>query len=702
MTLAANANVLGIQVVNPASALILTGTAYNLNIYGGGIDMSAATQDLTINVSVVKPFADQTWNIASGRTLSILGAINMNAAAVTLTLAGSGTLSIGGNFQIGSIAYPSTVTQTGSTLVSSVAGNIMLLGAYTTGTYNLQGGTIALSANQTIRVATTASTGYTPNGTMNVTGGAITSSGTGTKLIFGWADSVATNAVAAFNQSAGTVSVSEIDFASASLGNIVGAPVVATGALTGGTLNTTTLNVGTLQNGTFTLSNTGVLNLAGTATVGGPTGSVGTMNLNGGTLNFTSTTSTTTIITGATGTVNVNGATISNQATAGSTIITDTVAANMVLGTNGLYVAPALGGATKNWVVLSGNISGNGGVTFDSAGGGTNTGTFELTGSNSFTGGWTIASGYGRTIGDSAIPFGGNVTNNGVWQIGGDATLASLSGTNPSASIADAPGSTNNTITVGYGNASGSYAGVVGGTVNPGTTNLVKIGTGTQTVASGITSLGTTTVQAGTLAVGGAIASPLIVVGVDGSSGAVLDVSSQTAFTVGSGQTLKGVGTVNAGANTVIVNGILAPGDSGLGTLNVSGNLAVLGGTVQFTLASGSNSSVALNGGSVTLDNNAVITLKLALDYTPQLNDEFSLFSGANEIITGAYSFDLSEAILASGLAWNTSNFAETGDVEVVQVPEPQTWASFIGGMGLLLVTLRVIPFRYTKRTDEF
>ena len=86
-----NFTVLSLSVTNPTGPVSIGG-ASSLTIDTGGIDLSAATQDLTISAPVVLGVG-QTWNVAASRTLSINGGVSGSAA---LTIAGSGTVSLGG------------------------------------------------------------------------------------------------------------------------------------------------------------------------------------------------------------------------------------------------------------------------------------------------------------------------------------------------------------------------------------------------------------------------------------------------------------------------------------------------------------------------------------------------------------------------------------------------------------------------------
>lgn len=104
-----------------------------------------------------------------------------------------------------------------------------------------------------------------------------------------------------------------------------------------------------------------------------------------------------------------------------------------------------------------------------------------------------------------------------------------------------------------------------------GTGTLTKAGAGTLTLSGANTYTGATTISSGTLklsGLGSVSYSPLINV----ASSAHLDASALTNFSLASGQTIKGSGTVATGASglTIPEGSVVAPGNS-IGTLRVDG-----------------------------------------------------------------------------------------------------------------------------------
>jgi fibronectin-binding autotransporter adhesin len=99
----------GIRIADPGGAVTIT-SGSTLTLGTAGIDMSAATQDLSI-ASGVTLGADQSWTVDDGLTLAVSGAIGETGGARGLTKAGVGTLTLtGGN------SYTGTTTVSAGTL----------------------------------------------------------------------------------------------------------------------------------------------------------------------------------------------------------------------------------------------------------------------------------------------------------------------------------------------------------------------------------------------------------------------------------------------------------------------------------------------------------------------------------------------------------------------------------------------------------
>jgi autotransporter-associated beta strand protein len=137
-TLDAEFSIGALTLTTPAGPVSIGG-ANTLTVGGSGIDLSAASQDLTISAPLVLATNQsyQTWNVASAHTLSVNGGVSGSSA---LNLPGSGTVLLGG-----------AATYTGDTTVSAGtlrigAANALPNGAGT-GKVNLNGGTLDLNGN---------------------------------------------------------------------------------------------------------------------------------------------------------------------------------------------------------------------------------------------------------------------------------------------------------------------------------------------------------------------------------------------------------------------------------------------------------------------------------------------------------------------------------------------------------------------------
>jgi len=146
----------GIKVVNPGG-LVTLNSGNTLTLGSSGLDLSAATQDLTLNCAL-SLVSNQSWNVANGRTVAISNSV---AGTALLTLPGSGTVTFNGG---------SGATYTFGT--SSGPNNSLAMNA---GTVNFQSGTLTLGSNNTGNNNPDASH-INGNSTFNLSGGTVNSS----------------------------------------------------------------------------------------------------------------------------------------------------------------------------------------------------------------------------------------------------------------------------------------------------------------------------------------------------------------------------------------------------------------------------------------------------------------------------------------------------------------------------------------------
>ena len=126
----------GLRLADPGGLVTITG-GNTLTLGSGGINMEAATQDLTIEAGLVTS-ASQTWKIAGGRTFLRTGGTTTFNAGTTTTLSGPGTVEFTGNQ---TMAGTGALVINGGTLVHSLqAGTMNRSGATTlnAGTLNIQ------------------------------------------------------------------------------------------------------------------------------------------------------------------------------------------------------------------------------------------------------------------------------------------------------------------------------------------------------------------------------------------------------------------------------------------------------------------------------------------------------------------------------------------------------------------------------------
>lgn len=252
--LGADLSLFGLRLTNPGGAVTIN-AGNTLTLGGGGIDMSRATQDLTLNNAVTLG-GTQDWNVGAGRNLTVTGAIADGGAFFGVTKTGTGTLMLAG-----ANTYTGPTAVNGGTLLLNFAAASAPDSDIVNANSSLQlgGGRLTLqgAANET-NAQTFFSTAFNAGlNTINVTPGAsgqatlnlgavttainavvrINSTGTitptgatvGTNGILGANGSTAVNAA-----SAGYATIGLTDFAALSNGNIVAGESVAGFYQTGG------------------------------------------------------------------------------------------------------------------------------------------------------------------------------------------------------------------------------------------------------------------------------------------------------------------------------------------------------------------------------------------------------------------------------------------------------------------------------------
>ncbi|HEY1380875.1 MAG TPA: autotransporter-associated beta strand repeat-containing protein, partial [Gemmataceae bacterium] len=231
-------------------------------------------------------------------------------------------------------------------------------------------------------------------------------------------------------------------------------------------------------------------------------------------------------------------------------------------------------------------ITGTGDVIVGVAGGGTGVVGFDRGSGanvgNDFTGNVVLNAGATLMLGNSSLSVDKNIPNtaNVVFntgsrlqlspgtQLGYESVNALVSTLPGDGAITQTSGTTTFRLTVGAGDGSGTFGGVITNTA--GMLQLIKAGNGTQTFTGSNTYSGGTVVSGGTLAINNLSGSGT------GTGG----------VTINSGGSLRGTGTVS-GAIALSAGGTLAPGDAtNVGTLTTAAQPVFAGGTLSINLNS--------------------------------------------------------------------------------------------------------------------
>jgi autotransporter-associated beta strand protein len=662
------------------------------------------------------------------------------SAGLTLSPSSSGTATVdftSANPTIANLASGASGTSLivlGTTLGSGSATTLNVGGADGAGTFY---GTISdLSASKSTAI-----------GNLNVYGGAYlvlagTNTFTGTTTISGAGSGLIVYSALAledstlnYNNSQGGFlqfgsSYYSINLQSATLAGLTGAEGLA---LTNNEGNAVTLTIGNNNVsssysgnlsglGSLTKIGTGTLTLSGNNSytgTGGTTVSAGTLTLSGS--NST------------TGQAKVSsGATLQLQANAGNTVSGTSYA--LSVGANNLTMSGVNQSTSTLQLRSDSSVTFNGGNNLGGLGGTGSGETVDIDVNNLGTNGDMAAN---QTL--TFAPGGFQVLNTGFNVTGGNGyTLALGQVTAVSGAQTDYFNPTTASLTINGFTASASGAmtmyvegtstggNSVGGVISngSGTVSVTKTGAGTWTLSAADTYTGATTVTGGTLIVSGSLSGSA---SASVTSGGTLELDgsfNKSATTTLNGPgILQGTGVVGAitanggtldpgltGANAAITSGTLtAAGAVTLSsTTNFNIRVGVAGTTDSDQLAVTGGAAVTLNGtlnialgaglGALSPSNNPQDLYYVILNGgTSTLSGGFSSYTiggnaasvtslgaGISQLSAGGYIFDISYD--------GTSSALSGGDdvtLELINVPEPGTWAMMLAGMGMLGVWQR-------------
>jgi autotransporter-associated beta strand protein len=455
-----------------------------------------------------------------------------------------------------------------------------------------------------------------------------------------------------------------------------------TGAFQVDTAGTTLTLSGVIGgSGTLLKSGAGTLSLTGANTYTGGT------NINGGTLQVASTeTAGTSGPLGKSGTISFGGGTLqyssSNQfdysgrfSTAASQAFSiDTNAQSVTFAT---ALASSGGSLTK-----------------------LGAGTLTLSAANTYSGGTTINAGILKMSGSGTLgsTSGSLLMNGGTLDLNGtNQAVGALNGSGGTI-LNEAPsgGGGPKTLTIGTGNASGSFSGTITDHdgLGSGFVQLIKTGTGTETMTSTTSNYtGGTTINGGTIisnsANGGALGRGPIIVNNTGTLAGAQTIDPAATITVNSGGTLMPGSTASAGSIAKLNTGSLTlnAGSSFAVDLNAgAGPLGTGAGTIYDQV---SVTGTITLGGVLTVNPGA--GLAIGDKFFIMLNDGTDAVSGgfSNAPTTGSTFAAGSDTFLISYIDNGDNSGLNDISLTVTAVPEPSTWLA--GALALVAVS-------YTQR----
>jgi fibronectin-binding autotransporter adhesin len=602
--LGGNLGLQGITIGSTGGAVtILNGNTLTLGT--SGIDMSAATQDLTINSNLALANGGQTWNVATGRTLTITGGTISRSTGATLLIdrsTNTGTVTASPTLTNGVLPWAivrsagtaSNNTAAGYNFATVSGGNIVPFTTATAVTTSYPANNAAANydwsaagsqaligssrAANTIRYTGTGVTQQT-NSTQTQTFDALMNAGTGTVTLGGGAQTMNIRSASG-----------ELLLAAMTSGIVINGPVinngVTAGAVTimGGSSQTVTLAGANNFTGNLTI-NSGILvasrnnntNNPTTSSVGNPQVARNLTVNSGGTLRITgadfmgsaTTTPVATLVINHGGTVTNGG---NNFNSLGPVImnggqLTTSGGAAAAYQSYNLMGSVTVGGSSASSIAVNGAGNAFNGVHLNSntlftVADATSNSNTDLTvsapllnrnGSLGGNGGFTKDGAGTMTLTATNTYSGVTTISGGTLEIGNGTTDGSIatsaSITNNGALVYNIAGSQN------YGNAIS------------GSGTLTKTGAGNLTLGGTNTYNAATTVNGGTLTLGGSLTSAVTVnnggtIAGAGSTSGSLTMNAGSTFT----GNISGIFTANGvtfnGATNLIFNGATTNGST--------------------------------------------------------------------------------------------------------------------------------------------
>ena len=528
-----------------------------VTIGGAGIDMSIANRNFTIAATPNQLGASQTWNVSSGRTLTVNNTLDFGGNALNLT--GAGTVVFGNAF-----------TGTGAWTIGAGITTKFNSGAFPANSITVNsGGVLDLNGIN----ATPSSATIQLNGTGISSGGALVNNNSGSPAIIG-------TPVVTLQSSSSVGGSGNLTVSTAIGGTGTGLTKVG-----GGTL---TLNAGNGYSGGTTVS-------AGTLTIGGSINSSTPINVNGGTLSTT----------GADKLNNSAAVTV-----AGGTM---TIGGDDTVGTVSLTSGSITGSSTltgASYALESGSISaklgGSAALTKTTAG------TATLSGANTYTGNTIISAGTLALSGVGSIansPIIG-IANAAILNVSGLTTTFTLGGSQTLTNLGAGAiiNGTNNTgsgtVSLLYDGANPSFI-VTNGGMTLSSSTIFKVnntgaalGAGTYLIISNITA-GTAGLVAGTapsVTLSGNTFANTTAALLINSSGLNLVIKTNQTIVFGSGTSLtKTYGDAIFADTATASSGLTVAyysSDNAVATVDGSGNVTIVG--------AGNCSLIATNAGNGT------------------------------------------------------------------------------------------------------